>query len=70
MDTKPALLLLQKSRNQRKCLILLVPEVGIEPTWAQGPGDFECVGRGWRKPLGTLWNLRQPLIFIEELDND
>jgi len=48
----------------------MVPEVEIEPTWAQGPGDFECVVGGWRKPLETLWNLRQPLIFIEELDND
>jgi hypothetical protein len=51
-------------------MFLLVPEVGIEPTWAQGPGDFECVSGGWSKSLETLWNLRQPLIFIEELDND
>ena len=48
----------------------LVRSVGIEPTWAQGPGDFECVGRGWRKPLISLQNLCQPLIFTEEIDND
>ena len=70
MDTKPALLLLQKSRNRRKCLILLVRSVEIEPTWAQGPGDFECVGRGWRKSLETLQNLLQPLSIIREVDND
>jgi hypothetical protein len=50
MDTKPALLLLQKSRNRRKCLILLVRSVEIEPTWAQGPGDFESEKRRIRPP--------------------
>jgi hypothetical protein len=28
----------------------LVPEVGIEPTWAQGPGDFESEKRRIRPP--------------------
>jgi len=50
--------------------IRLVPEVGIEPTWAQGPGDFEGKKGGWRKSLETLCNFRQPLSIIREVDND
>ena len=50
--------------------MVLVPEVGIEPSWAQGPGDFECVGRGWRKSLEILQTLRQPPNFTKEIDND
>ena len=48
----------------------MVPEVGIEPTWAQGSGDFECEKGVWRKTLITLQHLRQPLNFTKELDND
>ncbi len=30
----------------------LVPEVGLEPTWTQGPGDFEFDGRGGQEDTG------------------
>ena len=31
---------------------------------------FKGENRGWRKSLETLRNLRQPLNFIEKVDND
>jgi hypothetical protein len=32
-------------------LILLVPEPGIEPGWAQGPEDFESENGHFEKPM-------------------
>ena len=45
----------------------MVPEVGIEPTWAQGRGDFEGIGRGWRKLLETLRNLFNLLSLLKKI---
>jgi len=48
----------------------MVPGVGIEPTRGQASRDFKGEKGDWRKPLKTLQNLRQPLNFIKEVDND
>jgi len=47
-----------------------VPGGGIEPALGQAQRDFEGEKGGWRKPLITIQNLRQPLNFTEKVDND
>ena len=60
-----------KNRKGVKALIgfnplnLLVPEVGIEPTWSRGPGDFESPAStsfttpaGWLRQSDNLKNYR------------
>ena len=37
--------------KEAKLLKKLVPEVGIEPTWAFGPRDFESENRLFANPL-------------------
>jgi hypothetical protein len=59
-----------EKREPPNPLISLVPGAEIEPARAQGSRDFKGENRGWRKSLISLQNLRLPLNFNEEVDND
>ncbi len=43
-----------QSYKSPETLIIMVPEVGIEPTWTRGPGDFESPVPGMVEP-GNYW---------------
>jgi hypothetical protein len=48
--SRPKRLSVPNSAQIRKLLKVLVRSVEIEPTWAQGPGDFESDSRRIRPP--------------------
>jgi hypothetical protein len=45
-------------------LILLVPEPGIEPGWAQGPEDFESENGRFEKPMISVINMISLAFFV------